>query len=131
MNGLDTNVLARFLTRDHAEQAALALGVIERAEAAGERLAMSMIVLVELAWVLRRAYGVGRAELADAIEDLLQKPVFAIEDRDAVRRALRSSRTGPGDFADHLIRVRARDQGIEAVVTFNRALHGVAGFAPP
>jgi len=131
VKGLDSNVLVRYLTRDDAEQADRALAAIERAEAANERLAVSVIVLVELAWVLRRAYGVARTELADSVEALLQTPVFAIEDRDVVRRALRSYREGRGDFADHLLGARYHDGGVTAVLTFDRALHGQAGFTAP
>jgi len=131
VKGLDTNVLVRYLTRDEPQQAAQALAVIEASEAAGEQLAIALVVLAELAWVLRSAYGVGRAELGHAIEALLRQPVFAIEDRDAVRRALRSYRAGRGDFADHLIGVRYLDGGASAVLTFDRALHGEAGFVAP
>ena len=49
---VDTNVLVRYLTWDDEAQAEAAARVIE----SGEVVAISVIVLCELAWVLRRAY---------------------------------------------------------------------------
>ncbi len=61
MIGLDTNVLVRFLVEDDAEQAVRAKGVVRRAIERDEKLFVSDVVVCELAWVLERAYGLGRA----------------------------------------------------------------------
>ena len=59
MKGVDTNVLVRYLTQDDASQGKRATAVFERALTAGERIHVDTVVLCELVWVLRTAYGHG------------------------------------------------------------------------
>ena len=68
MRGLDTNVLVRFITADEPTQSGAARRVIQTAEISGERLHVSLLVLVELVWVLRG----GRNSIpVDAVADPL------------------------------------------------------------
>ena len=66
MIALDTNVLVRFLVQDDPEQARLATEVIDRLSDAAQGF-VSREVLVELVWVLERAYRIGRVEIAGAM----------------------------------------------------------------
>ena len=112
MNGLDTNVLVRYVTADDPEQAEAARAVIEGAERRGERLFVSGIVLCELVWVLRGgAYGYGKEAIAGALSGLLDSPVFEVQQRNLVRRALASYRDGHADFADYLLGLVHQDAG--------------------
>ncbi len=71
MIGLDTNVLVRYLAQDDQEQSALATQVLESLDEA-ERGFVSLVVLVELQWVLRRAYRMSASEVAGIVERLLR-----------------------------------------------------------
>ena len=53
MLGLDTNVLVRFLVRDDEVQLEKARKLIKREIAAGRRVFISQLVLLETEWVLR------------------------------------------------------------------------------
>ena len=129
MRGLDTNTLVRLLTADDPEQAEAALRLVEIAESNGERLHVSNVVLVELAWVLRGdRYALSRVEVADALGALLDATVFEIQDRDMVRRAAAAFRVGPADFSDYLIGEHDHRAGCTTTLTFDRRVAGSKGF---
>ena len=69
--GLDTNVLVRFLVQDDAVQAEAATALIGSLTEAAPGF-VSREVLVELVWVLERAYNLGRADIARALDGLLE-----------------------------------------------------------
>jgi predicted nucleic-acid-binding protein len=128
MRGLDTNVLLRFFTQEDPEQARIATDLISGAEDQGERLHISTIALCELVWVLRSAYRIRRDGIVSTIESLLGANTFEIQDRDLVRRALESYRSGKADFADYLIGWQDRRAGCSETLTFDGGLKGTDGF---
>jgi hypothetical protein len=56
MLGIDTNALVRFLVQDDAEQFDEALKLSKREGAAGRRVFINQLVLMETEWVLRSRY---------------------------------------------------------------------------
>lgn len=130
MKGLDTNVLVRYVTADDPEQAEIALAAIEGAEARGERLFVSGIVLCELVWVLRgRDYRYKKAEVVETLEGLLGTAVFEIQQRTLVRKAVTRYRDGRADFADYLLGLVHQDAGCDETWTFEDRLAKAEGFA--
>ncbi|QQR72174.1 MAG: type II toxin-antitoxin system VapC family toxin [Holophagales bacterium] len=128
MRGLDTNVLARFLLRDDAAQFRRAERLVAALATDGEAIHLDVIVLCELAWVLRTGYGRERREIADALDALLGAAPFTVDDREAVRTAIDRYRAGRGDFADYLIALRNQRAGCRDTVTFDRKLRPEDGF---
>ena len=122
MTGLDTNGLVRYLTQDDARQSRRVNALVAEAVAAGERLFVGAVVLCELVWVLRGAYGFDKPTVADAIEKVIEAGAFSIEGRDVLGEALTAYRTGRGDFADYVLGLRNREAGCRTTVTFDRAL---------
>jgi len=120
--GLDTNVLVRYLVQDDPAQARRANALITGALDRNERCAIGTVVLCELVWVLRDAYGYDRATIAGTLEQLLDAIEFVVDASDIARQALAEYRTGPGDFADYVIGLRNRAVGCDATATFDRAL---------
>ena len=72
---------------DDPVQAPRAAALISTTIARGERCFIGPIVLCELTWVLRGAYGVSKADLIETIERLLATSQFMIGEKDVVRRA--------------------------------------------
>lgn len=124
MTGLDTNVLARYLTQDHPAQSAAAAREIEGAARSGRKLAISPIVLCELVWVLESAYGRTRGQVAGALDRILRTAQFEVLEKDLLWPALEEYRRGPGDFADYYLGRRHRQAGAERTLTFDRHLSG-------
>jgi len=120
--GLDTNVLARYLTQDDPAQARRANRLIAETLAAGDRCAIATVVLCELVWILDTAYRLERDQIAATLDRILDTADFIVEERDVVRRALADYRHGPGDFADYVIGWRNRGVGCAKTATFDRGL---------
>jgi predicted nucleic-acid-binding protein len=128
VKGLDTNVLARYLTEDDPVQARRAAAWINTTVARGERCYISPIVLCELAWVLRGAYRISKPDLLLTFDRLLATTQFVIGEKDVVRAAVEAYRTGQADFADYVIGLSHREAGCDRTATFDRRLRGVTPF---
>ncbi len=131
MIALDTNVLIRFLVKDDEAQSRRATKLIEGAVARDEQLFVSDIVMCETVWVLSSAYRFSRAEIVDALSQLLRARSVVFSSVDSIARALDAYRKERGDFADYLIREHARSAGAETVATFDGALLKESGFSKP
>jgi predicted nucleic-acid-binding protein len=116
---LDTNVLVRFLVQDDVEQAKIAGILIDQLTDAAPGF-ISREVLVELVWVLERAYGYERADIAAAFDGLLSATELLIEDADDIGPALELYRNDGFGFADLMIAAAARRAGAVELVTFDR-----------
>lgn len=120
MIGLDTNVLVRYLAQDDPAQSARATRLIERE--LSERMPgfISLPVLLETCWVLKRLYKATGAEVLTTIRDLLDARQVTIAERAVVSAALARLAEAGGDFADALIAQCAAEAGCERTVTFDR-----------
>ncbi|MDO9482867.1 MAG: type II toxin-antitoxin system VapC family toxin [Polaromonas sp.] len=130
MIGLDTNVLVRYLAQDDAKQAARATRLIEKELSVATPGFISLVVLVELCWVLQKLYSATPVELATTLEDLLGTPQFRIERRDvvqAVLRQLNSAKAGKAGFADVLIAQLAESEGCTRTMTFDKLAVRLSG----
>ena len=130
MIGLDTNVLARYLTQDDVRQAALASRLIENDLTIARPGFVSLVVLAELCWVLSRLYSATMDELADMISDLLNTPQIQVERREVVQAAIRRFKQGKSRKAglvDALIAEIANSEGCSSTVTFDKAAVRAAG----
>lgn len=116
MIGLDTNVLVRYLAQDDPEQSARATEIVEALDEA-ERGFVSLVVLVELHWVLRRAYRMSVADVAGVVERLLRARELVVQESDLVRRALRASEL---ELPDAVIAELGASVGCTTTVTFDR-----------
>jgi predicted nucleic-acid-binding protein len=116
---LDTNVLVRFLVQDDPLQAQLATKVIDQLTDNAQGF-VSSEVLIELVWVLERAYRLGRTEIASALDGLLSATELNIEGSDEVAPALELYRNDGFGFADLMIAAAARRAGASELVTFDR-----------
>ncbi len=118
---VDTNVLVRYLTWDDEAQAEAAARVIE----SGETVAIPVIVLCELAWVLKRAYRYRTDEIADAIRRIVSSHGVDV-DRHAAEAGLRML-AREGDFADGIVQTEAARARCRHIVTFDREFARLLG----
>ena len=110
----DTNVLVRAIVADDPRQARAAQAVLRDADL----IAVPLPVLCETVWVLAQGYRIASAEIADAIEGLIESATVATN-RAAVEAGLAVLRAG-GDFADGVIAHEGRWLGAETFVSFDR-----------
>lgn len=128
MTGLDTNVLVRFLVQDDAAQAKSAQDLMATFTEE-EPGFICREVLVELVWVLERAYALSRTDIADAINGLLEARELVVEAGDRAAVAIDRYRKGGPGFADQMIALAVQAAGCKATVTFDRKAAGLPGMA--
>jgi predicted nucleic-acid-binding protein len=119
MLGIDTNVLVRFLVRDDEAQFEKARRLIKREVAAGRRVFVSQLVLLETEWILRSRYGLPKFETVATVSGLLDAADIQFEDEAAIEEALFVWKDSAADFADCLIGARNRRLGCRATATFD------------
>lgn len=119
MIALDTNVLVRYLVRDHAEQAEAARGVLDALTAENPGF-VCREVLVELVWVLERSYRISRIEISSQLLNLVGADALVVESAADVARAALSYRDGSADFSDAMVLAAARRADAHPLYTFDR-----------
>lgn len=112
MIAIDTNLVVRYLTDDHPEQAIKARVLIDTTD-----VYVSTTVLLETEWVLRRVYDYAATPLASALRGFAGLEHVTLEDPGLAAQALDWMETGL-DFADALHLAKANE--CEALVTFDR-----------
>jgi predicted nucleic-acid-binding protein len=122
MRAVDTNVLVRLLTRDDARQVAVADAFVRRGAW------VSLLALAEAVWVLTAAYERSEAEIATAVEMLLNHKDLVLQDSEVVAAALESFRSRPMlGFSDCLLLELACKAGHLPLGTFDRGLGKLEG----
>jgi predicted nucleic acid-binding protein len=117
---VDANVFLRYLARDDEGQHRAAERLFAAAAAGEIRLITGPPVLFELAWTLRRTYGVSRQEALDLVESVTGTPGLTVLDAPLVSAALALARANSREFADSYILASASQAESESLATFNR-----------
>ncbi len=128
MLGIDTNVLVRFLVRDDEAQFEKTRKLIKREIAAGRRVFVNQLVLMESEWVLRSRYAVPKNQIIEAISGLLDATDIQFEDEPSIEEALFMWKDATADFADCLIGAKNRRLGCRATVSFDVKASKLPGF---
>ena len=109
----DTNLLVRAAVQDDPEQARQATKLLQQAEL----VAVTVTVVCELVWVLRRGYKRSAPAISDAIRRLM-KSAIVVMNRPAIEVGLSVLDAG-GDFADGVIAYEGNWLGAEEFVSFD------------
>ena len=122
MRAVDTNVLVRLVTRDDPKQAAAAESFVAKGAW------VPHLVVAEAMWVLSSVYGLCPAEIATAVEMLLNHRDLTVQDSDAVTAALTHFRKKSSlAFSDCLVLEIARKAGQLPLGTFDRGFSKLEG----
>ena len=121
MRAVDTNLLVRLLVRDDAKQVTAAEAFVENGAW------VSHLVLVETLWVLDAVYERSAAQVAKAIELLLNHNHLTLQDADVVAAALENFQARPSlGFSDCMVLEIARKVGHLPLGTFDKGLAKLA-----
>jgi predicted nucleic-acid-binding protein len=122
MRAVDTNLLVRLVARDEPKQVAAAEEFVSKGAW------VSHVVLVETFWVLDSVYELEPAQIATAIEMLLNHRHLTLQEPEVVVAALVSFRNQPRlGFSDCMVLEIARKAGHVPLGTFDRRLGKVPG----
>jgi predicted nucleic-acid-binding protein len=119
MIGLDTNILVRYVTQDHAAQTAAAVKVMDSLSSESPGF-LSLVVIAELVWVLQFSYRFKKHEVENVIDKLLRSRELIVERAEIVSQALRKFRASRANFADCLIERCGNAAECQYVLTFDR-----------
>ena len=128
MIALDTKVLVRYLVDDDAEQA-LAVRTLLEGLAAERTAFICREVMLELVWVLERAYRLPRERIAAVLEGLIATEGLEVEAANDVARAASRYRRGEAGFADLMIASAAERSGASPLYTFDQQFARLEGTA--
>jgi predicted nucleic-acid-binding protein len=109
MKGLDTNVLLAWLLEGQARHLP---------KSADYRV--SLVVLAELAWVLKSIFKRSRSEIAGVFEELSQASDLLFDNAPVVELALSDFKNGSADFSDYLLARDNEAAGCETTLTLDR-----------
>ena len=120
MRALDTNILVRFITADDSLQTDRVRELFRTAEEHHELLFVSLPVTLELIWVLASTYDAPKADIAEALQQLLGLPYLRFEQEARIRQLLTAATQGPVELGDLLIALSGKDHGCTTTLTFDR-----------
>lgn len=118
MIGLDTNVLVRYIMQDDPRQSPKATQAIESLDNNNPGY-VTLVVVVELYWVLTSCYELTNAQVTRVLDTLLRARQLVVERGDLVSRVLRQLVNDRADLPDCLIGVLAADAGCSGTLTFD------------
>ncbi len=122
MHAVDTNLLVRLLVRDDASQVTAAEAFVARGAW------VSHLVLAETLWVLDAVYDRSPAQIATAVDRMLNHKELTLQDAEVVALALDHFRARPSlGFSDCLVLEIARKAGHLPLGTFDRNLARLHG----
>jgi predicted nucleic-acid-binding protein len=128
MIGLDTNIVVRYLVQDDPIQTEKVVGLFERRLTEHDPGFVSVVVIIETAWVIENIYDFTDIAIAAAIEGLLAADNVIVENEQAVFAAIRTLKEGHGSFADALIGKICSQVGCSHTLTFDRKALRLPGF---
>lgn len=117
MIGADTNVVLRIMLDDDPAQSPAVNRILETTGAGG--IFVSLIVVAEVAWVLKRGYREHPETVLEMIRDMLSAREFTVERPDLVEAALSDAREAKCGVADALIARLNKDRGADGTLTFD------------
>ena len=127
MINADTNILVRAFLEDDPKQTMAAQALLEK-YANRKKLFISSYALLEMVWVLKvKKYS--RAEICEALLDLLDSPGIIIGQRSVVTTAIDEFVKGKADFSDYMIMAEGNANGCHKLATFDQVLFDVVSLA--
>lgn len=121
---LDANVILRFLRNDDPQQSQTAAELFKRAQAKEFRLIVSPVIVLEVFYVLSKAYAMPRPEVAQVLDTLLNSGLVLCEDNGITLDALHRITSNKISFGDAYL-VAAAAHAKEELVSFDK---GMAAF---
>ena len=123
--GIDTNVLVRYLIKDDPLQSRKAVDLFKTFSSTNKGF-ISLVVMVESAWVLDSVYRQDKALIKEAILKLTRSSKLMIQSSNEIETAL-NNKEYDGDPADAIIAEIGKAFGCETTVTFDKKAAKMTG----
>jgi predicted nucleic-acid-binding protein len=126
---IDANVILRFLTGEPHDMASQARDLFNAVEQGRIKLVIDEIVVAETVWVLKSFYGYPNHDIASIVQELLSHEGLETDDKPGLLAALSIFAEKNIDFADVLVAVHMRQQGVQEIFSFDRDFDRLSGIA--
>ena len=123
MIAVDTNILLRYVVNDDARQNERVARLFEDELNATSPGFVSLVVVCELVWALKRTYAIERDVVAAMLVEVLTMPSLVVEQGELVEAATR----GSGDIADLIIHGIGVRYGCTRTLTFDKKFARLEG----
>lgn len=120
MIALDTNILVRLLIKDDKGQSKIVFNRFKKAENNNEILFISLLVVLELIWVLDSVYDCSREEVVNALEKLTMMPIIQFEKLEVIHELIKYGKNSLIDLSDLLICNSSIASGCIKTITFDK-----------
>lgn len=124
---LDTNVLVRHITADHAQFAPRATAYLLAIEQGETRVRINETVLFEAVFTLQTHYGLARRVIRDGLLPVIGLPGILLARKRRWRRAFDLYVEMKFSFADCFHVAFMEDLGLDTIVSFDRDFDKIAG----
>jgi predicted nucleic-acid-binding protein len=123
----DTNIIVRFLTGDPPDMAERVRALFQAVDRGELSLIIPEIVIAESIWMLHSYYEISRSEIARILVALIAQDGLDIDDRPQLIEALRLFSEMNVDFADALLAVKMRQEGVSEIYSFDHHFDRIPG----
>jgi predicted nucleic-acid-binding protein len=117
---LDTNVILRFLIRDHEEMFSKASSLFSRAERGEIRLLVHSVTVAELVWTLESFYGYSKSQINKVLQSFIQADGIHVPEKDIISVALTLYLDKNVDYLDAYLFANASEKGPSTIYSFDR-----------
>lgn len=128
MISLDTNVLVRFLTQDDMFQYLIVAQLLTHLEKSNQQAFVSLLVVMEINWVLGFSYRLERVQIIEALLALIELPMLNFECSQKLKICLQNAQQNTFDLSDLLIALKSSEQHALPVATFDKKASKAQGF---
>ncbi len=120
MIALDTNVIIRLLVRDDEAQYQKILTFLTNIEQQNKQAFISVLVILEVIWVLGNHYNINRIDIITKLLELLSLPIFFLENPQGIKELLNNAKSNNYDLSDLMIAYHCKHHQALPVMTFDK-----------
>jgi predicted nucleic-acid-binding protein len=125
MRFVDTNIFIRFLTNDIPQKADACEKIFKKAIEKKESLFTTDLVIAEIIWVLESFYKLGKKDIRDKLEKILNTPNLTCPNKDLILLALTLYAKENIDFIDAYNALILKEAGISEVYSYDKDYNSV------
>lgn len=117
---IDTNIIIRFVTADHAAMTPECADLMKSAEEGTITLKVPAMIIAECCWVLQSPrYQFSPRNIAKVLIDFLAADGIEADEKETLILALRAYADVGVDFIDAYLAAHARNSTTQQIITFN------------
>jgi predicted nucleic-acid-binding protein len=117
---LDTNVILRYLLRDHEEMFKRVNLLFDKACLGEMELYINILIIAELVWTLESFYEYEKKEIFTVLMQLIDSRGIQVMEKETVKKALVVYMEKNVDFIDAYLSEYAASSGLPTIFTLNR-----------